>query len=405
MERVSPVRFGDASLRHRARFQWVVVLAPVLAAYLLIYFAVPLVFHGFARIHVVQPIIWCLLIVALLLMSRYGIIGRLSCGWSRLFWLGMLFGVFQVACTAIAGLLTSFGSSPYSHNLYPMFLNFVFWGSALVAIEVSRAYLLSSFSVRHVVVVVTLVSLLYTLLMIPPARFDIGGGNMEALKFFGGTFLPLLARNVLTCFLALAGGPITAIVYRGILEAFEWFSPILPDLPWITKAFVETIAPVIGILVLQTFAGSEVEAERQAAKAKTWKDRFALGWVLTGVVAVTMLWFSVGALGFRPVAVVSGSMSPTIDVGDLAVVREVSAESIKEGDIIMYRHGNDTMIHRVIEERQADGMTMFITKGDANASPDLEPVHLSQIEGRVNFCIPKLGWVSMKVKSFLSKAL
>lgn len=380
------------------------MLASVLAAYLLIHFAVPLVFSGFARTYVVQPVVWSLLsLTLLLLLAAHGIIGRMRLGWSRFLLLGLALGVFQVACTGTAGLLTSFGTSPYSHDLYHMFLNFVFWGTAMVAIELSRAYILRSFSPRHILPVVALVSLFFTVIMIAPAKYKLLGGSMEPLSFFGGTFLPLLAQNMLACFLALAGGPLAAIAYRGVLAAFEWFSPILPDLPWITKAFVETMAPVMGLLIVQAFADSEPETRTVKVETKARKARFAWAWVMTGIVGVTVLWFSVGALGFRPIAVVSGSMSPAIGVGDLAVVKEVSPESLKEGDVIMYRQGVQTTIHRVVEVRQNGAARQFVTKGDANDTPDLELVRPDQIEGRVSFCVPKLGWVSMKLKDFLGK--
>ncbi len=62
----------------------------------------------------------------------------------------------------------------------------------------------------------------------------------------GGIFLPTLSENLLATFLALLGGPLASIAYRGTLLAFEWLSPILPDLRWTVAAFLGTLVPALG---------------------------------------------------------------------------------------------------------------------------------------------------------------
>jgi hypothetical protein len=44
----------------------------------------------------------------------------------------------------------------------------------------------------------------------------------------------------------------------------------------------------------------------------------------------------------------------------------------------------------------------FITKGDANGSPDSDPVSPQAVIGREIFVIPKIGWISIAVKKLLS---
>lgn len=127
----------------------------------------------------------------------------------------------------------------------------------------------------------------------------------------------------------------------------------------------------------------------------------ARGWILASVFCVLMVWASTGLLGVQPTTVVSGSMRPALEVGDMVIVRQVPAASIKQGDIIQYWSGSEMIIHRVAEvQPQA-----FITKGDANDSPDPSPVQPSQVRGKVILTIPKLGWAAIGVKTFLASAL
>lgn len=385
----------------RPSYQWGLVLAGVIVVYVLINEALPHLFTGWSRVYVARPILWCLLIAGVVLAARYGTGGKL---WftRSLLWIGLLMGAFQVSCMVIAAVLTKFGDSPYAHTPYAVFTNTVFFGTALVGIEFSRAYLLSAFTKRNTMLMVVLVALLFTGVGIPVTKFT-SLGNASVLPFYGGTVLPLFAANVLAGFLVLTGGPVAAIAYWGFLEGFEWFSPILPQLSWIVKAFVGILAPVVCLLVLQSLYGEEEEKpEPEKAKAQGRKRFGLVGWVVTAIVVLAIVWVSFGALGFRPVAILSGSMSPHIDVGDLVVIKDVSVDSIERGDVIEYTRNNTSTIHRVIDIVSEDGSLAFITQGDANPDPDAIPVRPEQIKGRVSLVFPKIGWVSIKLKQLFT---
>ena len=47
-------------------------------------------------------------------------------------------------------------------------------------------------------------------------------------------------------------------------------------------------------------------------------------------------------------------------------------------------------------------MKIFITKGDANSEPDVDPVMPDQVTGKVVFTIPKLGWIPIFFKTIFN---
>ncbi|MGB9955314.1 signal peptidase I [Haloferax prahovense] len=111
--------------------------------------------------------------------------------------------------------------------------------------------------------------------------------------------------------------------------------------------------------------------------------------------------------------VLSGSMSPTFDAGDVVVVRDVPPADISEGDIITYREAGsaitdertDRVTHRVVAVDRSGDSPVFRTKGDANEDVDSDPVAADRVVGSVWFHVPYLGLASQFAQSRLGLVL
>lgn len=103
--------------------------------------------------------------------------------------------------------------------------------------------------------------------------------------------------------------------------------------------------------------------------------------------------FFLGLLPVAPVAVATGSMEPTIQVGDVVIVRRTDPDQLQVGDIVRYRKDNYSVIHRIVERQEGqDGQTLsFTTQGDNNNGPDSDPVLPDQIMGKVILTVPNAG--------------
>lgn len=96
--------------------------------------------------------------------------------------------------------------------------------------------------------------------------------------------------------------------------------------------------------------------------------------------------------GYKPFVVLSGSMESNIKVGDLVIVKEVDTNSLQKGDIIAFKDSENVVTtHRIVEVLKENNKLCFITKGDANNTNDDGVVYESQIEGKYQFRIGKLG--------------
>ena len=96
--------------------------------------------------------------------------------------------------------------------------------------------------------------------------------------------------------------------------------------------------------------------------------------------------------GIRTAVVLTGSMSPTIEINDFVIVKKPS--EIEVGDIVSYKENDGGMevLHRVVKIEDGE----ITTKGDANNIED-KPVEISQVTGVYVGKIEYLG----KIISFI----
>ena len=98
---------------------------------------------------------------------------------------------------------------------------------------------------------------------------------------------------------------------------------------------------------------------------------------------------------------ISGSMLPTLKIGDLLIIqgglgaKDIYADPV-DGDIIIFRDPRNPsgipIVHRAIEKFQERGGWYFRTKGDNNPSPDSWPVPEDYLLGKVIVAVPLLGY-------------
>jgi len=131
--------------------------------------------------------------------------------------------------------------------------------------------------------------------------------------------------------------------------------------------------------------------------------------VLVSLVAVLTITIAVGSrtsadgqrvvFGHPVMTIISGSMNPTIAVGDVVVdspVTAAQASDLHAGQIISFRAapGSPEFItHRIVAVRVVGGTVSYITKGDANNTADATPRPASDVIGVYDFSIPRGGYV------------
>ena len=194
------------------------------------------------------------------------------------------------------------------------------------------------------------------------------------------------------------------LIFSGETDSQLWLegSPLKDDenmLITLTSAAGEQSAYVSkqGVTVIN--AGQLVEAAPEPQSEDTKKQHLGIkkamsvSGYLVAILLIVFAGFSfTGNVKAR--IVLTGSMAPAINVGDVIVTVPITQKEPQIDDVIAYQakrfNGENVAVfsHRIIGGDIENG---FIVKGDANKSPDPQKPKAADILGVVLFTIPFVG--------------
>ncbi len=116
-----------------------------------------------------------------------------------------------------------------------------------------------------------------------------------------------------------------------------------------------------------------------------------ISWIYLYLAGMLGLWVVIVTLGagWNPVVIVSGSMAPVLRPGDVVMIEDRPDELLGQRSVITFDRDGDIITHRVfevLEEKEA-----YVTKGDANPTPDTDLVPAASVIGAARLVIPLIG--------------
>ena len=143
------------------------------------------------------------------------------------------------------------------------------------------------------------------------------------------------------------------------------------------------------------------EAVGQSRKCPAWLARawsVAPTALLCAALALALV-VGVGAvLGYRGEVVLSGSMRPYLQPGDMVVVHRIAPAQMRVGDVVSFSapdRGGITITHRVRSLRTLGNRRIaVVTRGDANNTSEHWSVAREGSVGLVIAKLPRVGYVT-----------
>ena len=299
------------------------------------------------------------------------------------------------------GLLVGFLKNAYSLTLLSVINNIFAPLIIIICVELFRYIIINANKDDKFIMTLTTIILAIVDVSI---SVKIGTFNnfVSIFKTTASIIIPAVIKNAVLSYITYNSASMPCIIYRIIMEFYIFIIPIIPNLGEYINCMIGICMPFsLYISICRIIDGYERVEEHQFIDNSFSALDIP---VITFIVIVVCL--ISGVFPHYILGIASGSMSPTIDKGDAVIVEKItSVADIKENQIIVFEHGNQTYIHRLVRIETEDNKTYYVTKGDANVTEDNIKLTQNKIKGFVKFRIPYIGYPTVYLSNFLDKEL
>lgn len=301
----------------------------------------------------------------------------------------------------LLGLFLGYVKSIYSHSFLRILKNIWDYIIPIIFIELIRNILVRNSCNSKIVFLI--IVLLFTLIDIDLFNIISLTNKAEIFKTTFSIILPAAIKNLSLTYISKTSGYTTNLIYLLPQKLTNIILPIFPDLDWYFISLLGILLPVFAFIIIKHL-DDKIESSKSKSRIKKEKPiRIII--LITPLIIFCL--FVAGIFKYKPTAIVSNSMHPIFDRGDVVIVEKLDRKkrkNLKKYDIIEYKLNNIIVAHRIIHiEKHNDGSILYITKGDNNNTADNEKVSSNQINGIVKFRVPKVGYPSVWLNDFFNK--
>ncbi len=212
--------------------------------------------------------------------------------------------------------------------------------------------------------------------------------SVHIFKFIALSILPTISYNLYATYTSMNAGYKSILIYGIIIGIYGYILPIVPNADEYLTSLVRFLLPAI--LLFRVYNTVKNESDEKIIREYNKKDY--IGLAVSILIVAVLVYFSSGYFKYHAIAIATGSMSPSINRGDVVIVKKTSDyDSIQEGEVIAYDYHNVLVVHRLSKKIKVDDEYFFYSRGDANEDEDNYIVKQDMIEGVVKYRIPLLG--------------
>lgn len=347
----------------------------------------------------INPLMWIVMcVVAIFLGKDSGL--RVRSGVNKTQSL-LIVLIIYIILYFLSGLIFGFERTPYSKDILSVLLNLWSFGSIIILQEYVRLQLVKNENKKMYNLVLT--TLVFFVLNLNYSNFLDNFTDFKTIFIYvSSVLLPAIAESAILTYLVYTSGVKASIIYRLFVTIPPFLIPIVPSLDWFVTAVVGVVLP-LGVYIYINYV-NVVKNERLSRGER--KRYSPVVYIPVFALIAVFAAFVMGLFKYQPVAVLSGSMSPTFNRGDAVIINKLTKQEkneLKKGDIIQFISGTRYVVHRIYKVTNDEyGNKAFITKGDHNNAPDSDMVSLDNVIGKVSFSVPLIGYPSVWLTGVIS---
>ena len=269
-----------------------------------------------------------------------------------------------------SGIIFGFGKSIYFIEPITAIMPFILTLTSLMAIEHVKALMLKKWNLLFILII----SIIMSVIMFQTVQFVTNIGEMSIL------FMRELMMNMVTSIIIISYGLLPAVSYRLGVDMIWYYFPIQPMIKMYMSGIMLMIGLITSLVILDytKFTHSPLLTPKtETSIIGKVKTIFPL--IVLGLIALFQI------AGLHSFVVLTGSMEPFVNPGDLVLVEK--EEHYNVGDVIVFSTRGTIIVHRVhsVEDNY------IITKGDANNYIDPWKIRPDKIIGKTFAVLPYIG--------------
>ena len=290
----------------------------------------------------------------------------------------------------LLGLFISFARTIYSWSIVNFVKNIIPVSTVIIASEVLRYQFIKKSNNNKLVIFMSF--LVFVMLDISIGFTNYNLADKEQLyKFIAIVVIDGISRNVLMTIFAMKSDFYNGIVYRLIMELYIYIVPFVPNMgTYVSSVFMIVLPTFISFMLLNN------RMKKLEKPKNRHRNNIVFGICL--VVLLSLVGLNSGFFKYQSLVIGSNSMLGTFEKGDVVILkklRDTEKSKLEVGDIIVFRHENKLISHRIYKVYERQNYRFYSTKGDNNDQVDAGVVGDDDVLGKVIFIVDKVGLPSI----------
>jgi signal peptidase len=299
------------------------------------------------------------------------------------------------------GLITGYLYSPYNRTIGGILSNSLPILYLLVISEILRYSFVTKGKRINFVLSIIIFTLVYL-------NITTNLTNLTSLKtivtLFTTDVLVTLFENIALTIISKKYGYSGSLSYALIVNLYVYIVPIFPNLGEYLDAAIMIAFPII-LYLFSNYILTDLFKEKIDIRVKNYGAKLIRLIIVIFIIILVSL--NSGIFRYWICVVASGSMEPTIKVGDVIYIDKSyknHIDKIKEQDIVVFKINGKIYCHRVISKKESNGQVYLVTKGDREGqSVDKWTITKDVMVGKVDFRIKYIGLPSIWLKNAIER--
>lgn len=269
----------------------------------------------------------------------------------------------------------------YSQNIYK-FSNVLKNIYLFITIIISKEYIryLSINSKNNIIMILITILLILSDLSLNNILVNIKD-KLNIFEYLFSVIFPVITTNVMYTVICKKIRIYGVLINRVTITLVSLVVPVIPNINWYTTGLVEGLYPIIVIYIINSLYYH--------------KKKVIIPAVYVFIIFILGLFIS-GVFRIYPLAIMSDSMSPLFNRGDVVII-DRNNNNLKVGDIIEYQKNDILVVYRIVKIND----DYYQTKGDNNEYVDNTLVSIKDIKGKYLYRIKYIGIPSVLFSEFL----